>query len=291
MVVSMTGFGRSKLETDQFIVTVEIKSVNHRFREFYFRMPRQLLKIEDKIKKTISNFVSRGRIEVYVTVDGVGLLDRKVQVDWDLLDEYKLSLDQIVKKYNLSEQMALQHIVNREEFLQIVEKDEENESLNETILLAAKKAAIDLKRMRETEGAALQTAIKSFVDELKINYDILLKRSPVVVTEYEERLTNKLAELVDDEVDEARVLTEVLIFTEKADISEELTRLNSHLLQLIATLQLNEPIGRKIDFILQELNREVNTIGAKANDTLISNTVVEMKSLLEKIKEQVQNIE
>lgn len=291
MVVSMTGFGRSKKESNRLSVTVEVKTVNHRFCEFYIRMPRQLLKIEDKLKKKLNEHILRGRVEVYVTLSGEAVVNRKVHIDWNLLDEYYQHILSIKQKYNLAEQISLHELVAREELLNIEEEDGENTELEGLVLEAIEDAGIQLKQMRLTEGLALEQDISQNLALLHNRVNKLKELGPLVVSQFKDRLTKRMLEFLSGQVDETRILTEVALFADKADINEELTRLESHIGQFNKILLLTEPVGRKLDFLVQEMNREVNTIGSKANDSAIAGEVVEMKSLLEKIKEQVQNIE
>lgn len=291
MVISMTGFGRSKQSNDSLSVSVEVKTVNHRFTEFNIRMPRQFNKIEDKIKKKLSTTIHRGRVEVFVTIEGEGMMDRKVLVDWDLLDQYVDSIEKIKQKYALEHGLSLQDLLMNEEIVHFAEADTGNEDLENLVLEAVEEAAVSLKEMREIEGKALEVDIRTQLKNLQEVVAKLNEIAPTVVQLYKERLTKRIQEFVDGGFDESRILTEVAIFADKADINEELTRLNSHMEQFDHILTLSEPIGRKLDFLLQEMNREANTIGSKGNDSHIAKEVVEMKSILEKMKEQVQNIE
>ncbi len=291
MVISMTGFGRSKQTKDLLSVSVEVKTVNHRFTEFNIRMPRQFNKIEDKIKKKLSTSIHRGRVEVFVTIDGEGMMDRKVLVDWDLLDQYVRSIEKIKQKYSLEDRFSLQDLLMSEEIIHFEEAETGNEDLENLVLKAIEEAALSLKEMREIEGKALENDIRKQLINLQEVVVKLTEVAPTVVKLYKDRLTKRIQEFVDGGFDESRILTEVAIFADKVDINEELTRLNSHLEQFDHILTLSDPIGRKLDFLLQEMNREVNTIGSKANDSHMAKEVVEMKSILEKMKEQVQNIE
>ncbi|MEH7382465.1 YicC/YloC family endoribonuclease [Bacillus sp. JJ1533] len=291
MIVSMTGFGRAKKETNAFTVHAELKSVNHRFCEINIRLPRQLLFLEDKIKKAIIEHVKRGRVEVFLTIEGEGLVTKTISIDWDLLDSLVASTRQIQEKYQLTDQITAGQLLSNENILSIEEKEMENQELEETVLEVIESATLQLRQMREVEGKKLNQDIISFLGQIDENVHIIKEYAPKIVTHYRDRIEKRIREFVGDEFDENRILTEVALFAEKADISEELTRLESHISQFRETVKTNEPIGRKLDFIIQEMNRETNTIGSKANDPLIANHVVEMKSLLEKIKEQVQNIE
>lgn len=291
MVVSMTGFGSSKKVTDSYSITVEIRTVNHRFSEFYIRMPRQFNHIEDRIKKKLGATIHRGRIEVFVTVEGEGTVNRKVLVDWKLLDHYVESISLIKKKYALEHGLSLHDLLTREDILYIVEEEIGNEELDQIVIEAVDEAALQVKQMREMEGRALEKDVRShlhYLHQLVINME---KLAPNVVSMYKERLLKRVHEFVGGQLDEARILTEVAIFADKADINEELTRMKSHIEQFNHILTMVEPMGRKLDFLIQEMNREGNTIGSKANDSGLAKEVVEMKSILEKLKEQVQNIE
>ncbi|MDM5226280.1 YicC/YloC family endoribonuclease [Cytobacillus sp. NJ13] len=290
MAVSMTGYGRSKKDSGQCSITVEIKTVNHRFTEFQIRMPRQLMHMEDKIKKKLNGHIKRGRIEVYITIDGDGLSSRKVNVDWELLDEYFQYITAIQTKYQISTDLSIGNVI-REELIGIEEKESGNEELSQMVLSAAEEACLQLMEMRRLEGDELEKDLRSHLSLLSSRVLKLREYAPKVVQLYRERLEKRMKEFLDGQVDEPRILTEVAMFADKADISEELTRLQSHINQFEKTLQLSEPAGRKLDFILQEMNREANTIGSKANSAEIAAEVVEIKSLLEKMKEQVQNIE
>ncbi len=287
----MTGFGRAKAESDFFSVNVEIKTVNHRFCEMNIRMPRQLLKIEDRLKKKLSQYIRRGRVEVYVSLEGEGSVTRKVHVDWKLLDEYSQIIKQVREKYNVEGIVTLQDLLSRSELLHIEESEIGNDELERLVLEATEEAANLLRQMRLAEGEELKKDLLAILSQLEINVLELQKFAPLVVQSYKERLTKRMEEFVNGQLDETRILTEVAVFADKADISEEVTRLKSHIQQFLHTLQSMEPIGRKLDFIVQEMNREANTIGSKANDSNIAKQVVDIKSLLEKLKEQVQNIE
>jgi uncharacterized protein (TIGR00255 family) len=291
MVISMTGFGRSKLESAAFSVNVEVKTVNHRFCEINIRMPRQLLKIEDKMKKKLNQQLRRGRVEVYVTIDGEGAVSRKVLVDWKLIDEYYQFINQAREKYGIDTKITLHDLLNRNELIHIEENEVGNEELENLVLSATEEAVLQLKQMRIAEGEELKKDLLTSLSQLDSIIMDLKELAPLVVTAYKERLTKRMQEFIQGQIDETRIVTEVAVFADKVDINEELTRLLSHIQQFMKTLNENEPIGRKLDFLVQEMNREANTIGSKANDSKIAKKVVDIKSLLEKLKEQVQNIE
>lgn len=291
MVISMTGFGRSRVISGAFTVNVEIKTVNHRFCECTIRMPRQLLQIEEKIKKRLNQHIRRGRVEVYVAIEGEGAVTRKVNVDWKLVEEYHQFILKLKETYGIEEKVLLPDLLNREELIHIEESEVGNEELQNLVLSAIEEAVILLKQMRMTEGEELKKDITANLYQIETVVNELQKFAPLVIQGYQERLTKKMQEFLNGHIDELRILTEVAIFADKADINEEITRLISHIQQFLQTLEEGEPIGRKLDFLIQEMNREANTIGSKANDSVIAKKVVDIKSLLEKLKEQIQNIE
>ncbi|WP_042350435.1 YicC/YloC family endoribonuclease [Bacillus massiliigorillae] len=291
MVVSMTGYGRGISESENLRILVEVKTVNHRFCEYHIRMPRQLLVLEDKIKKQLGSYIRRGRAEVFITVEGDGLIHKKLVVDWSLLDQYMNSLDIISNKYQMHPNNT-PHTVSQLEDVFIIQEEQTNSpEIEAHIMSAVNQAGEELKRMRMAEGTQLKIDIQQHLDKLKETAEKVKSLAPIVTQAYRERLQQRMTEFTAGMVDETRLLNEVAIFTDKADLNEEIIRLNSHLAQVYASLNSNEAIGRKLDFLVQEMNREVNTIGSKANDSNIAIEVVEMKSLLEKMKEQIQNIE
>jgi uncharacterized protein (TIGR00255 family) len=287
----MTGFGRASGQVDSSLLTVEMKSVNHRFLEITLKMPKQFMSIEDKMKKLISQSVSRGRIEVYVNLEGESLVDKDIHIDWDLLTQYVNSLHQMKERFSLKGEVTLDQILALGEGIDIREGSVSSEDVEKELLHLVKSAAWQLSEMRKAEGEQLALDLKQRLEDLtKITVE-LEKTAPTVVRQYRERLEKRVSEFVSGKIDENRILTEVALFADKADISEELTRIQSHIHQFRETLQTSGTIGRKLDFLVQELNREANTIGSKANDGHIAINVVELKSIIEKLKEQVQNIE
>jgi uncharacterized protein (TIGR00255 family) len=287
----MTGYGRSNKSTDGLSVTIELKTVNHRFSEHQLRIPRQMIRLEDKIKKVIASRIKRGRVELFAGIEGEGAVSRKVNVDWDLLDEYYQYIMQIKERYHLSEGPSIADLASREDLLSIQEEDAADGKLEAMVIEAVEEAAAQLVYMRKAEGAELEKDIRVQLEKLQACLAQLKNLAPLVIKQYGDRLEKKMTEFLGGQIDQNRILAEVAVFSDKADINEEITRLESHIGQFGSTLLLDEPVGRKLDFLLQEMNREANTIGSKANDSSIAREVVEMKSLLEKMKEQVQNIE
>lgn len=291
MISSMTGFGRAKVESDAFQITVEMKSVNHRFLEMNIRLPKQMMVFEDKIRKLIAEQVGRGRIEVSIIVEGEGLVERKLRVDWSLLEQYKLIMEEAKGKFQLQDSITLQQLIAMPEVTAIEEVENVNEAFEHSLYEAVRRAASMLKTMRDGEGERLHKDLEHRLQGINTCVHAIIPYAPSVIQKYRERLENRLKELHNQELEEQRLLTEIAVFADRCDIHEELVRLQSHLEQFQEALQSKEPVGRKLDFIVQEMHREINTIGSKANDLTISKYVVEMKNNLEKIREQVQNIE
>jgi uncharacterized protein (TIGR00255 family) len=292
-MISMTGYGQAIIEKDQYKITVEAKSVNNRFCEIVIRMPRRFLHLEDQLKKVIQGFVYRGKVDVFVTVEGEGLVNKKIQMDWNLFEQYVELAREAQDKVGLSTDLQLKDLLFHEQIASIVEVAVENEDVQATLFHAAKQAAFQLAEMRKVEGRALHNDLEVRIASMQKQIQQLTSYAPSVTEYYRERLTKRIQDFLTNkiEIEEARLLTEVAIFADKSNIDEELTRLNSHLEQFLASMKDGGVIGRKLDFLVQEMNRETNTIGSKANDVQISQQVVELKSNIEKIKEQVQNIE
>ncbi|MFJ7638659.1 YicC/YloC family endoribonuclease [Peribacillus sp. NPDC097206] len=291
MVTSMTGYGRGESQNEQVKVFAEIKTVNHRFCEYTIRMPRQLLVLEEKVKKMASEYIRRGRVELFITVEGKSLVSKNVDIDWNLADQYVSLMDAVKGKYNLGGSISLQDILQLESIFLMEEVATVPSDLEKLLMESVKGALENLKQMRVQEGQGLASDLQSQLKKFAEIVAGVKTYAPSVVKQYKDRLTIKLSELTDGMIEDSRIVTEAAIFADKCDINEELTRLDSHVQQFSDTLKQGQPIGRKLDFLVQEMNREVNTIGSKANDSAITKEVVEMKSLLEKLKEQVQNIE
>lgn len=289
----MTGYGRYEDYLNDIRLTVEIKSVNHRFCEISIRLPRHLMLFEDRLKRQIQGKLHRGRIDVFVSYQSETLVKRKLSFDWDLAQAYLSSVQQMKDRLQLSGDMTVQDLLGIEDLFQVEEEESDMEELRNPILEAANQATIQLLEMREEEGMALAQDLKKRVFSIQETVHTLTVYSPKVKEHYQNRLELRMKEFLLNRVDldEARVLNEVAVFADRANIDEELTRLASHCQQFTRILSLDEPVGRKLDFLVQEMNREANTVGSKANDIEISQHVVELKSNIEKMKEQVQNIE
>ncbi len=292
MIRSMTGFGRGSSEKDGKSYTIEIKSVNHRYFETNIRMPRVLIAFEDKIRKIIGEKVKRGKLDVFVTQGNYDKEDVEAYLNEKLADSYMNCFRILKDKYDLRDDMSVTSIARLPEVVTLRQKEEDISEAFEQIEECLTEALEALLFMREREGKKLLEDVISKCDLIHELVENVKERAPFVVSEYKEKLTQRLAALHKEvEFDENRVAMEVAIFADKAGIDEEIVRLNSHIVQMKETLILDEPIGRKLDFIIQEMNRETNTIASKANDLEILNTVITLKSEIEKIREQVQNIE
>lgn len=293
MIKSMTGYGRTKKAFDGLTITVEAKSVNHRFSEISVRMPRQFLLFEDKIKRIAQASISRGKVDIFYTIEGEGTVSRILEVDWDLMDLYYERLIEAKERFSLKDSITLKQLSELPDVFQIIEKEGDVEQFEAIMLESAREAIEGLVNMRESEGKRLYEDMYSRLQQIEEVVDHLFPYTNIVTEKYHNRLLEKIHDYLSDvvEIDETRIMTEVAIFADKSDISEELIRLKSHIEQFRSTLHSKDAVGRKLDFLVQEMNREMNTIGSKANDGQISKDVVELKSILEKIKEQVQNVE
>ena len=292
MMNSMTGYGRMRVEHDGRELTVELKSVNHRFLDLAFRMPRSFSFIEDEMRKQIGARLSRGHIDVFVTYRNLRSDSKRVDVDEALLNGYLAAIQHIEDMTHLREDFTLRSAAALPDVMTVTEADEDQEALKSLMKETLDGAIDQLIAMRKREGEALKTDILGRIDTLEQMTLKIEERYPQTVEEYTARLRVKIEELLGDtKVDEQRLLQEVAIMADRSAIAEETVRLHSHFSQVRSFAAAGEPVGRKLDFIVQELNREVNTISSKSQDVPITNLVVEAKAEIEKIREQVQNVE
>lgn len=292
MAYSMTGFGRSETRGNGYSFSIEMKSVNHRFLEISVKLPRYLNIFEERTRKVIQEKVSRGRIEVYINVKEMEEKKRLVKVDKDLTLSYDNSLKELAQLFNTAYITDIYRLVSLPEIITVEEEEIDVEVLWPFLEAAVRTALDQLLKMRAVEGESLLKDLLNRAGYLLELTSKIEQRSPEVITDYQARLQEKLALLLaDTAIDETRLAMEVALLADRASIDEEIVRMKSHIEQFKTTLRSSESIGRKLDFLLQEMNREINTIGSKANDLQISHLVVEGKSELEKIREQVQNIE
>ncbi|WP_240375245.1 YicC/YloC family endoribonuclease [Bacillus piscicola] len=293
MTVSMTGYGRAWMDQDGGRILVEIKSVNHRFREIQFRMPRQLAFLEDRLRRLIAAAVERGKLDVFITMEGTVPVSKEAQLDWDLVHQFLDHADDLEKLNVFDSRLNLESFLFHPEIMTVEESSELNESWVHAAESTVSEAVRRLTVMRRSEGEKLHEDLEKRLENITSLTTALQKQAPAVVEEYRSRLKEKIHALLHGhgEVDEQRMITETAIFADKIDTAEEITRLFSHCSQFSQILTQQGSKGRKLDFLVQEMNREMNTIGSKANNASMSHLVVELKSELEKIKEQVQNIE
>lgn len=289
---SMTGYGRGEcvLYNRKFIV--EIKSVNHRYNDIIVKMPRAMIMYEDAVKKLLAGQIFRGKTDVFISFETFAKEDVKISVNDALADSYVDALTYIKDRYNMDEKIGLSLVSKFPDIISVDKSvDQDNDGIWECLSTAAKEALDNFTDMREAEGEALKKNIEEKLIGILTSVEKVEERAPQVAQDYRNRLLERLKDLNELNVDEARILTEVTIFADKACIDEEITRLFSHIEQMHTILNEKAPVGRKLDFLVQEMNREVNTIGSKSNDIEITNIIVDLKSEIEKIREQIQNIE
>ena len=292
MIKSMTGFGRAVAETDGYVITVEIKSVNHRYFEFSSRIPRQYGFLDDKLKSYINSRVSRGKVECYVSIDSLNTEAAQVVVNNTLASAYVSALKELSKNYDLKEDFGASTVARFQDVLVVKKADEDEEKIWSYVKSVTDTALDKFIAMRTVEGEKMKNDISSRADYILSCVEYIEKRSPETVKEYNDKLVERVHDLIGDvSLDEGRVIQEVAIYADKVAVAEETVRLRSHLDQLKAFINADEPVGRKMDFLVQEINRETNTIGSKANDVDIARKVVDIKAEVEKIREQIQNIE
>ena len=292
MILSMTGYGTASGQYEGMTLTVELKSVNNRYLDTSIRLPRGFLFAEDQLKNAVSEAVSRGKVDVFVTVDSTGAEDFQISVNEPLLEGYISALRGISEKYGLSFDLSALGASRLPDVLTVEKKEADQEAIAQAMLSLLRAALTNFNGMRAKEGAKLEADVLDRLVTIEGMVSAVEAASPKTVADYRARLENKLREvLAQSSIDEARIVTEAAIFADKVAVDEETVRLRSHISQMRAMLAEGSPVGRKLDFLIQEFNREANTIGSKCNDKEISKTVVDLKSEIEKIREQIQNIE
>lgn len=291
MIKSMTGFGRGKYENEGRSYTVEIKSVNHKYSDINVRLPRFLNSVEDKIRKTISNSISRGKIDVFITFENYSSKGTTIRINRELAKEYIKELKELATEADLKFDLNVIDVSKFPEILKI-EDDQDEELIENELMIAVNDALDKFVSMREIEGEKLIQDIEKRIYLIQDKVNEITKYSGTLVEEYMKKLQVRVKELMDNQtVDENRLMQEIVIFSDKSSIEEELTRLKSHISQFLELIKQSSPMGKKIDFLIQEINRETNTIGSKANSLEITNLVIEVKTEVENIREQIQNIE
>lgn len=292
MIRSMTGYGRDQQLLHGRSITVEIRSVNHRYFEFSCRAPRGCAFLEDRLKRALQSAISRGKVEVSLTLQTIESRHTSVAVDHALAGQYLTALRVLGEEYSLPDDLTLSVVARLPDVFTVCRDEEDEEELAADVLSVLQNALARFVAMRETEGERLRADVLSRLSVMEERLSFVEERSPQTLAEYRARLTARLTELLNGAVpDENRILTEAGIVADRLAVDEETVRLRSHFAQLRKIMESTEPVGRKLDFLVQEMNRETNTIGSKCSDTAIAGHVVEMKSEIEKIREQIQNIE
>lgn len=294
MIKSMTGFGRCRTVLHGREISVEIKSVNHRFFEFSCRTPKGYGFLDDKLKALVNSRVSRGKIDMFVTVGAAEDTPAEVKINHSLVSGYINAMKEISETYGIENDVTVTAISRFPDVYTVSKAPENEEEITADVLEAANTAIDGFIAMREAEGEKMKADILGRAEVILATVDEIDERSPQTVKEYEERLLDRINRTLQDyniNIDEQRVLTEVAVFADKVAVSEETVRLRSHFAQLSKIMESQTPIGREIDFIIQEMNREANTIGSKVQDAEIAHKVVKIKSEIEKMREQIQNIE
>ena len=292
MVKSMTGYGRAEESVNGCTITVELRSVNNRYLDCNVRIPRLYLFAEDAIKARVQNTISRGKVDVFVTLDNAGADKVQVSVNKPVADGYYAALKSLAEEYHLSDDISVSLLSRFPEVLLAEKAEEDVEQMAKDICSVLDRALADFDQMRTREGERLRDDILSRAETIEAKVALVEERSPQTVSEYRARLEAKMNEvLANTQLDPARILTEAAIFADKIAVDEETVRLRSHIGQLREMLAKGGAIGRKLDFLIQEFNREANTIGSKCSDVEMARLVVEIKGEIEKIREQVQNIE
>lgn len=288
----MTGFGRCLESVNGKTIIVEIKSVNHRYYEFSSRVPRSCGYLDEKLKTFIQGKVSRGKIDVGVSIQYDGVSDEKIEVNSEIAKGYISALRSANEELGLEDDLTLSRIMRLPDIFTVKKVEDDEEAVWNEVRAIAEKALERFIAMREAEGEKMREDILSRLDYITELVEKIEKKSPETNEKYRKKLFDRISEVLKDtNVDEQRILTEAAIFSEKTAVDEETVRLRSHINQCRDMLSMNEAVGRKLDFLIQEFNREANTIGSKCQDIEITKVVVDLKSEIEKIREQVQNIE
>ena len=292
MIRSMTGFGRAQVSVEGYNITVEIRSVNNRYFDFYAKMPRTFSFLEEKVKSLLSTEISRGKVECSLQIETTADESVIVSINEPLAVGYVKAVEELAEKFEVKNDLTALSLARFSDILSITKAPVDEEDLWNKVQVAVKEALAEFIKMREIEGEKLKADVLSRAD-LIINYVAYIEeRSPETVKAYSEKLLERMKTVLGDtQVDEGRILTEAAIYADKVAVAEETVRLRSHIDQLHSMLDSNEAVGRKLDFLVQEINREANTIGSKAQDVDIARRVIDIKAEVEKIREQIQNIE
>lgn len=289
---SMTGFGRAKLEKDNRIYGMEIKSVNHKYSDITIKLPRNLSYLEEKIKKEISKSISRGKIDVFITFENYSDEGKDIVINHELVKKYMEEFTKLSEENNLNLHVPVTEITKLPDVLTIKTVEDKEDVIEHEVMECVAQAISNFIGMREQEGSRIKEDLEQRVEALNSNIEKFSVYSTGLVEEYVVKLKERIKEILQTDIlDEARLGAEVVIYADKCSIEEEITRLRSHVIQLQQLLAEEKPVGKKLDFLIQEMNRETNTIGSKSASLAITNLVVDVKTQLEDIREQIQNIE
>ena len=290
MIRSMTGFGRCKMSVNEYDINIEIKSVNHRYLDLNLRLPKYYAFLEEKIREKISQTISRGKIEVSVYIKLINSDEKQIVLNEPLCDNYISVLNSLKEKLGTDDKIDIRLLSRFNDIFELEYKDADEEAVCENVLNVLSTCLEDFVLMREREGKRIEEDLTERLDKIERLGKIVEERAPMIVSEYREKLLARLKEVILN-VDEQRVIQEAAIYADKITTAEETVRLASHIKEFRSLIKKGGPIGKKLDFIVQEMNREVNTIGSKCNDFDTAKVVVELKSEIENIREQIQNIE
>ena len=292
MVRSMTGYGKGFAENSEARVTIEMKSVNHRYLDLSIKLPKKLNFLESSVRNKISESIFRGKVDVYITLNEHSDACYQVSINDAMAQKYLDSISAMATKLGVDNDMKASNIVRLPDVIELEETDSDEDSLKELVFEALDQCIEQFVQSRITEGARLQKDLVAKMDEMLSLVAKLEERSPVIIEEYRARLITKIHELLEDtKIDESRIAQEVTMYADKVCIDEEMVRLKSHVAETRSVFDLDKEVGRKLDFLAQELNREANTILSKSTDVEIADIGITLKTLIEKVREQIQNIE
>ena len=289
---SMTGYGRAKLQKESREYIVEIKSVNHKYLDMNIKLPRNLFCMEDRVRKSISNKISRGKIDVFITYINNGIEGKNILINKDIARLYIKELEELANENNIASGLRATEISKLPEVLNIVIDEDDEDKIWSDLNECLEEALSNFVNMRETEGERIKLDLEERLNEINENVAKIIQNSTGLIEEYVVKLRNRIKEMLDtDIVDETRLAQEIVIYSDKISIEEEITRIKSHIEQFRTLLDEKDPIGKKADFIIQEMNREQNNMGSKSGSIDIINLVIKIKTQIEDIREQIQNIE
>ncbi len=292
MIKSMTGYGRSELHTESMRLAVEIKSVNNRYLDIGIKMPRQLNPLEAQIRAELKKYMQRGKVDVYITYEDLKKSNMSVNYNSKIAGEYLQYLRQMKEEFGLDDDIRVSSLSRYPDVLTMAEESVDEDSLWESIREVVREAAESFRQARVTEGEFLYKDLMGKLDEMETHVDFITERSPAIVAAYRQKLFDKVKELIgESSIDEGRIIQEVTIYADRVSVDEELVRLRSHIEATRKALCGKDGVGRKLDFIAQEMNRESNTILSKSDDLEVSDHAIELKTTVEKVREQIQNVE